>query len=827
MDFDPRPLQIIQTPDLHDVERKEVKLQWLPKADHFIFEQTIPHLVVITNDGTSLTKRLQELFETKGYSVVILSFPSISQPTFKKEVKLASSDEAQIKTAIETITSLYGSIGSFIHLQPHVSYSLATFTHGFTQEKALVKTVFLLAKHLYTSLTAGHEQRAVFMTVTQMDGKLGLGNQADSSVMGGGFSGLVKCLNMEWPTVFCRALDTEPGLDVAQLANAIVEEYFDCHLGYTEIGISSGGRATLVAYSTRLQKQATIAVDMQKTDVFLVSGGGRGVTAGCIIKMAEKCKNRFILIGRSSIDFVIPAYALYETDELTLKTLIMNDLKQLGQKADLNMVKQRYNAIVAKKEVDETIAKIKAVGGEAVYLAADVTQLQAVQSQLNAIVEQWGPVSGIIHGAGVLADKLIQQKSADDFDKVVAVKLDGLQSMLQAVDWQQLRHIILFSSVAGFYGNRGQSDYAIANEVLNKWAYFIKRNHPLINVSSINWGAWEGGMVTPELKKLWLANGIRLVNPAGGTAMFVNELNNAYKDQVQIIIGDTLPMPESNTSGNLKEYTIGRNIRLDENPFLQHHCIQGNPVLPIVNAGAWMLDTCLHLYPGFRAYQIEDLRLFKGIVFNGQEKTDYFVKIQELEKSPDRVVCQVAVVSEGGKLPIKHYESKVKLRHFREVSLQNKQLLHDFALITPVMDGQQVYQNGALFHGAYFQGIEAVLKIDETQIVMKCNAKKVPREAQGQFAVDEVNTFFIDSQYQGLVLWVQHFYAGANSLPAKTDVSTLYKFIPFDKTLYVQISITENTPHRISANCVIVDEAGEIYSETEGASVTVAKDLRW
>jgi acyl transferase domain-containing protein len=65
----------------------------------------------------------------------------------------------------------------------------------------------------------------------------------------------------------------------------------------------------------------------------------------------------------------------------------------------------------------------------------------------------------------------------------------------------QLHFLVLFSSIVGFYGNIGQSDYAIANEILNKSAHRIKNQYPNLHVISIDWGPWEAGMVTPELKK--------------------------------------------------------------------------------------------------------------------------------------------------------------------------------------------------------------------------------------------------------------------------------------------------------------------------------------
>ena len=109
----------------------------------------------------------------------------------------------------------------------------------------------------------------------------------------------------------------------------------------------------------------------------------------------------------------------------------------------------------------------------------------------------------------------------------------NLCRLWSAVDVNELKHLVLFSSVAGFYGNVGQTDYAIANEILSKAAHLFKTNHPKTQVSAINWGAWDSGMVSGELKAQFEAAGITLVNGECGAAMMVNELSIGYAEQAQ------------------------------------------------------------------------------------------------------------------------------------------------------------------------------------------------------------------------------------------------------------------------------------------------------
>ncbi len=764
--------------------------------------------------------------EEKGHQVVVLNFPNTSG-NFDKAVSIIEHSDQAIKEAIENIISKFGQIGSFVHLHPHFEFKGHNFASHFPAERNILKTIFILAKYLQPSLQKASEtHRPAFMTVTRLDGKLGLGKHSNTSIMGGGLTGLVKSLNLEWSPVFCRTVDIQPELNNEAIAKHVFEEMHDANLLYTEVGISDEGRQTFKTTETVLSDTATITADINSDDVFLVSGGAKGVTATCVIELAKMFQPKLILIGRSSLDFEIPAYATNEDDEAVLKRLIMTDMKEKGEKPDLKVVKKTFNSIIAKKEIDSTLAQIKAAGSEVVYLKSDITNLNASRTQLNEITKNWGPITGLIHGAGRLADKHIQNKTEEDFNNVLSVKLDGLLSMLSVVKPDQLKHLVLFSSVAGFYGNVGQTDYAMANEILSKAAHLFRTNHPNTKVSAINWGAWEGGMVSPELQKKFEEAGIKLVNHPGGAAMFVNEFNNDYNDEPQVIIGGTLPTPQSELTDTLNTYRIERYLELKDNPFVKDHSIQGNPVLPVVNAAAWMADSCVKLFPDFRLFKMKNLQLFKGIVFDGTEKKDYYTQIKEVYKTPETIVMEVAVMSDGAKIPTYHYKSEITLQH-KSIKGEGIKFMHDPIKPGTEISGPELYKDGSLFHGPFYQGIEEILEYSDKHMVMKCKANSVPLNEQGQFPITALNTFFLDIQYQGMVVWVQKHHDGAKSLPLKTDEGVVYKDLPFDKELFVHISIEENTDFKMTAKCTVYDENGEVYLVTSGASVTVSPELKW
>lgn len=803
--------------------RKSIGLKFIPKIDLLLENIASLKPVVITDEGSELTLAVKEKLEREGHHVIILQFDGFKKNSAIKDgVTIPEINDQNIKTAITSIL-VKNEIGAFIYIHPHFTFTGHNFTQHFDAERALLKASFLLAKYLQAPLNAvSKTQRTAFMTVSRLDGKFGMDKRSNISIIAGGLSGLTKCMNLEWSPVFCRAIDVKPELNVKEIAESIFLELHDADVRYVDVAINETGRMTYEVTPNEVPDTQNYEQTVTDKDVFLVAGGGRGVTASCIKEMNISFKSKFILLGRSSLDFELPEYALNEDNPASLKNAIMQDMKASGEKVSIKGLNNTFNKYVAKKEIEETIAHIKANGGDAVYVAGDVTNL-TIKPELLKIEKEWGKITGIIHGAGRLADKLIQDKTEQIFDDVTSVKLDGLLGLLKMVNINELKHLIMFSSVAGFYGNVGQSDYAMANEILSTAAHLFSTNHPNTKVTAINWGAWEGGMVSPELQKMFEQAGVSLVNHPGGAARFVQELNGAYHNQPQVIIGGTLPAGISDISGEPKVYTIQRNLNLKDNAFLNHHVIQGSPVLPMVNATAWMADSCVKLFPDYTLASIENVKLFKGIVFDGTEKESYFTEIKEQSKTTDNIVCDVTIYSKGAKLPLNHYRSSVTLVRKRN----DKPIFKQPKVKENKIDGATFYNDGSLFHGPFYQGIEAVLCMDKKQVLLQCKAPAVSFEDQGQFPSTSLNAFFLDIQYQGMVVWVQKFHNGANSLPLQTLKGLVYGEIPSNKSFYVYIKIEENTATKMIAECTVYDENGSVFLITKGAGLTISPELKW
>ena len=105
----------------------------------------------------------------------------------------------------------------------------------------------------------------------------------------------------------------------------------------------------------------------------------------------------------------------------------------------------------------------------------DVRDEEAVRETVDAVRHEFGPIRGVIHGAGVLADRRIEDKNDEQFARVYDTKVLGLRALLRAVAHDDLKALVLFSSSTARFGRTGQVAYAAANEVLNKIAHAARR----------------------------------------------------------------------------------------------------------------------------------------------------------------------------------------------------------------------------------------------------------------------------------------------------------------------------------------------------------------
>ncbi|MFN4102375.1 MAG: SDR family NAD(P)-dependent oxidoreductase, partial [Pararhodobacter sp.] len=146
----------------------------------------------------------------------------------------------------------------------------------------------------------------------------------------------------------------------------------------------------------------------------------------------------------------------------------------------------------------------------------DTADAASVSTALATIHQRFGRVTGLVHGAGVIADRLVDEKTEAELARVFAPKAEGLFHLLSSLDRSRLAHVGLFSSASAFFGNRGQADYAMANAILANAGSALAAELPGAQVKVFDWGPWEGGMVDATLAGHFKAQGVPLIPLADG-----------------------------------------------------------------------------------------------------------------------------------------------------------------------------------------------------------------------------------------------------------------------------------------------------------------------
>lgn len=556
--------------------------------------------------------------------------------------------------------------------------------------------------------------------------------------------------------------------------------------------------------------------------LFLVTGGGRGITAACVIALAQRYGCQFALLGRTDISLPEPPWAHGVSDPAELQARCIAELKSRGEKPLPKTIQKLLGHISAKREIEHTLAEVARMGGHARYYSVDITNAAAVANGIAHIQAEMGQITALLHGAGNLADKRIENKTAEDFEYVYSTKVDGLLNIFTYLPPAQLTHIVLFSSAAGFYGNAGQADYAIANETLNRIAHSLKHQYPHSHVVSLNWGPWEAGMVDDSLKALFAERHIQVIPLEVGVKMLIRALDDP-QTPVQVLVGSPMHhTPSDALDSTLRTHTVHRRLVRDYMPFIEHHVIGEHAVLPMTYGLTWMSNTCEDLYPHYTFHKARDYRVLKGIVFDDQFIDTYTMTIREVQKSAERITCECTIHSQTphGKIRY-HYNATLEL--WRELPPPPSYADVDVTPRNP-FEGAGLYHDGTLFHGVLFQGVKQVLSFDEKGLVMKCVAPMLNDEQQGQFPIRTFNPIAADIAFQAMVIWARKMY-DAGSLPLSAGGGESYRIIPPQTPFYVTLHVKRHDSTGLVADIITHDETGRLYYIAYDAEVTISQEL--
>ena len=564
-----------------------------------------------------------------------------------------------------------------------------------------------------TSIASAFEANGgLFVTVQDTGGDHGLATQIDTQSWLSGFSGLAKTAAQEWPTAVVRTIDIDQAqLSAQEIAARLATELLS---GGTvlEIGLPADGRRVGFSSVARAVGGAHgTTPTVHSHSVVVVSGGGRGVTAATIIELAKDSQAKFALLGRSVLNNDEPDFLHASQGDAAVKKALMLQAQANGEKITPRELSSAANKVLAAREIRATLDALAAAGSEACYIPCDVTDVASTAAALQSVRDAWGPITGIVHGAGVLADKRLAEKSAEDFQRVFGTKVMGLNALLAATENDPLDLLCLFSSVAGRAGNAGQSDYAMANEVLNRVAQAEaqQRNQPgsACLVKSIGWGPWEGGMVTPLLKAKFEEMGVELIPLGAGTRSFVAEVQHTSAAEVDVVIGGGAPtdgplLSEAQTAESSPTvYDI--TVSAESHPYLRSHQINGSVVLPLVTVQEWFLRAVGALSGQPFRGTCHKLRVLKGVPLPNfeTEVTRFRIALQPDANQPSTL--QAMLYDQDG---VPRYAAQVILDHAQSF---NGTAIPATSAEWPLVElsGSDLYGT-KLFHGPDFAALHSI-----------------------------------------------------------------------------------------------------------------------
>ena len=506
---------------------------------------------------------------------------------------------------------------------------------------------------------------------------------------------LAATIHLERSDLRVRVLDFSPAIEVKKIAEKIIEE-----ISSPEPYIAAGFDYKLrrrIAISRLLQPAAYNAgqLEWSSKDVILVTGGAKGITASCALGLARATGIRMALIGRSPRPDIKP------------DTGTSNDI-----------------SITLKKYTDRGLV--------ARYYSCDVADRESVAAIVGRIQEEMGPVTGVIHGAGLNIPRLAGRTTVENTLAEVSPKLLGALNLISALKNTPPKIIVGLTSIIGITGMAGNGWYGFSNEALDIVLRRFRADYPETRTQSIAYSVWgEEGMgvrlgSVNGLKKM----GIDAIPTREGVNRFVNLFLNDPGDHQVIVTARVSGMDTWNFEGPAPpekaryleepvmvvpgvESVFKARLTLEQDPYLKDHLFNGSYLMPAVFGLEAMAQAVAHATGerDFSRVRIKNIKLEQPITVDPKTGTEIIIQAEVEEQKQDSTtrVIHAAVAKSSSGIKADYFSATFVL------GLTDKPPKHEITIpdsplaVQPVPD---LYRETLLFQGPVFQRIEQILSIE-------------------------------------------------------------------------------------------------------------------
>lgn len=707
------------------------------------------------------------------------------------------------------------------------------------------KSLFLLLR----AFTPRFADGAHVLAATSLGGLFGRGERAGAIdapatlSLQGGAVGKLKSLREERPGLRVKAVDLDLAQPVDALAATLLAE-IELDGGRQEVGYPAGVRTVFRTVAAPAGDDPARGAIRDSLVVF-ASGGARGITAEVLRELARP-GNTLVLTGRVALpEREAPEHvALADAD--ALRQHFIGRVRSGELKLTPAEVHRHVQTVLARREMRANIDDFRRRGAAVEYHTVDVLHEEQVAALIADLYARHGAIGGVVHGAGVIEDKLLADKSSESWSRVVETKVLGLLLLQKYLRPETLRFLSVFSSVAGRYGNSGQSDYALGNELMNRLSLQLQQRWGArVNVHSLCWGPWGAtqngaGMVTAETEAKFAQKGVALVTSPIGRQLFREELQRAAGSPVEIVCGQGPWERHENEVGafRLVEATgeapnapIGPllgdatttarptgdqviSLQLDgRHRYLQEHCIDGTPILPAAAALEMLAEAAQALWPGWKVVEVRDFKLMKGVELKADARALQITINPPPYGSSEGFEVNAALQTDlGNGRALTHYRCVIRLEQQLSTGMPGRVARHtDQQLSVAKAYGEW------LFHGPRFQVIEAIDGLSAAGAAAQVRSTH-PSAWLAHTATDSTGWLFdpalLDAAAQMAWLWARAF-RDESALPARFGRVVRYRDVFPARMLMAYERVATTDASLVRANVYFYDEAGELVMLVE------------
>jgi len=426
--------------------------------------------------------------------------------------------------------------------------------------------------------------------------------------------------------------------------------------------------------------------------------------------------------------------------------------------------------VMRERDIRANVAAFEAAGARVEYHAVDVKSPSPLVQLLDDLYRRHGRIDAVIQGVGIIEDKLIEDKSPESFERVFDTKVDSTYLLCRHLQPESLKLVLFMASVAGRTGNRGQADYAAANEVMNRFAWWMHGRWPHTRLMAVNWGPWDvTGMASEGAKRQFRERGVIPIPPASGRRFVREELRCGRTNDVELVAGifdaaGATAEPDDTverTAASLPLITGSPAVQDDGSltltygfdpatPYLRDHRVDGNPVVPAAFAMELMAECVQAGWPDWTVTEVRSLRVLRGIVLHGEDCLNVSVEARASARTDDELSIKVRILDDRD--DVVYYRADIVSRRER--------LAEEPLQLAPMPDGRaigpdEIYGDHC-FHGSVYQSL-SIDRVGESGVdgtVRPSTPAQLLGDArvQGQWLFDPVA---VDCALQSILVWTK------------------------------------------------------------------------